>query len=124
MAAVGYPMSPLPPPLPPRTNGTDLTVSVLLILATVLTVGAGAVMGVFLVAFLDHCPPPRCSAEGAISASMTTVAVAVLVGLAGIVATIIRLSRRKRAWPFAVGTLAACVAVFFVGALAYNAAVS
>lgn len=91
--------------------------------ATVLTVGAGAVMGVFSVAFLDHCPKPRCSAEGAVTASMTTVGVAALVGLAGIITTIVRLSRRKRSWPFALGTLAACMAVFVVGAFFYGAAV-
>ena len=70
------------------------------------------------------CPPETCSVEGAVSASMTTVAIAALVGLVGIVTTIVRLAARKRAWPFAVGTLAACVGVFFAGALAYTGAVS
>ena len=121
---VGYPLPPPMQPPPPRSNGTDVTVSVLLMVVTVLTVGAGAMMGVFSVAFLDHCPAPRCSAEGAVTASMTTVAVAALVGLAVIITTIVRLSRRKRAWPFAVGTLAALMAVFFLGGLAYTAAVS
>lgn len=114
---------PMPPPMPPR-NATDVTVSVLMIVATVLTVGAGSLMGVFSLAFLDHCPPETCSADGAVTASMTAVGIAVLVGLAGIITTIVRLAARKRAWPFAVGTLAACVAVFFFGAMAYTAAVS
>ncbi len=112
------------PPVPPRTNATDLTVSILLIVLTVLTVGAGALMGVFSLAFLDNCPTATCSVDGAVTASMTTVAVAGGVGFAGIVTTIVRLATRKRAWPFAVGTLAGCVAVFFVGALAYTGAVS
>ena len=51
-------------------------------------------------------------------------AIAALVGLAGIVSTIVRLARRKSAWPFAVGTLAACIGVILVGALAYTGAVS
>ncbi len=115
---MGYPMP------PPRTDGVDITVSVLLIVATVLTVGAGSFMGVMSLAVLDHCPPKTCSVEGAVTASMTTVAIAALVGLAGIITTIVRLSRRKRGWPFAVGTIIACMAVFFIGALAYTAAVS
>jgi len=111
-------------PSPPRTNGADLTVSILLIVATVLTVGTGATMGLFSVAFLDHCPPATCSVDGAVTASMTTVAIAALVGLTGIITTIVRLATRKRAWPFAVGALATCVAVFLMGALAYVGAVS
>jgi len=111
-------------PSPPRTNSADLTVSILLIVLTVLTVGAGSLMGVFSLAFLDNCPPQTCSVDGAVSASMTTVAIAALVGLAGIVTTIVRLATRKRAWPFGVGTLAACIAVFVVGAMAYTGAVS
>ena len=111
-------------PSPPRTNSADLTVSILLIVLTVLTVGAGSLMGVFSLAFLDNCPPQTCSVDGAVSASMTTVAIAALVGLAGIVTTIVRLATRKRAWPFAIGTLAACIAVFVVGAMAYTGAVS
>ncbi len=114
---------PMPPQLPPRSNSTDITVSILLIVATVLAVGAGSVMGVFSLAFLDHCPPQTCSIDGAVNASMTTVAIAALVGLAGIVTTVVRLASRKRAWPFALGTLAGCLVVFFFGALAYTAAV-
>lgn len=73
--------------------------------------------------FLDNCPPATCSVEAAVTASMTTVAIAAVVGLAGIITTIVRLAMRKRAWPFAIGTLAACMAVFFVGAMAYTGAV-
>lgn len=91
---------------------------------TVLMVGGGAVMGVFSLAFLDHCPPETCSVDGAVTASMTTVAVAGLIAVAGIITTIVRLMTRKTAWPFAVGTLAICLAVFFLGAMAYTAAVS
>jgi hypothetical protein len=34
--------------------------------------------------------------------------VAALVGLAGLVVTVVQLVRRKLAWPFAVGTLVLC----------------
>lgn len=91
---------------------------------TVLAVGAGTVMGVFSLAFLDHCPPATCSVDGAVTASMTTVAAAGLLAVAGIVTTIVRLATRKPAWPFAVGTLALCLGVFVLGALAYTVAVS
>lgn len=91
---------------------------------TVLAVGAGTVMGVFSLAFLDHCPPATCSVDGAVTASMTTVAAAGLLAVAGIVTTIVRLAARKPAWPFAVGTLALCLGVFVLGALAYTVAVS
>lgn len=92
--------------------------------ATVLVVGAGAVMGFFSLAFLDHCPPATCSVDGAVTASMTTVAIAGLTALAGLIVTIVRLVTRKTAWPFGVGTLTLCVAVFALGTFAYAAAVS
>lgn len=91
---------------------------------TVVLVCGGAVMGLFSLAFLDHCPPATCSVDGAVTASMTTVVIAGLVAFAGIVATIVRLVVRKRAWPFAIGTLGLCLVVFFLGAMAYTAAVS
>ncbi|MEI6252797.1 MAG: hypothetical protein WCP30_08330 [Mycobacteriaceae bacterium] len=125
---MGYPMPPSwpPPPAstPPPRNAGDVTGSVVVMVVTVLVVGAGAFMGLFSVAFLDHCPPATCSAEGAVTASMTAVVVAALVAVAGIITTIVRLATRKTAWPFAIGTLGLCVGVFVLGAIAYTAAVS
>ena len=92
-------------------------------IVTVLAGGAGAVMGLFSVAFLDYCPPESCSANGALTAAMTTVGVAALIALTGLVLTITRLGARKKAWPFAAGTLGAMLAVFFLGAMAYTVAV-
>ena len=112
-----------PPPPPPR-NTADLTVSIIVMILTVIACGGGAVMGLFSVAFLDYCPPESCSADGAVTAALATVAIAGLIGLTGLILTIVRLTTRKTAWQFAVGTLAAVVAVFFLGALAYTAAVS
>ena len=54
---------------------------------------------------------------------MSALAIAALVGLTGMVITIVRLTQRKPAWPFAVGTLGMCVAALFGGALAYRLAV-
>jgi hypothetical protein len=91
---------------------------------TVLTVGFGATVGLFSLAFLDHCPPATCSVDGAVTAVMTAVGAAGVVGIAGIITTIVRLTARKSALPFALGTLLLCIAVLLAGAMAYTAAVS
>lgn len=130
---MGYPLPPGPPPpqwlppaLPPKTpaNIGDVVASVLLLVFTVLVAGAGSVMGLFSLAFLDHCPPDSCSVDGAVTAVMGTVGVVAVVGLTGLVLTVIRLSARKPAWPFALGTLALCIAAFVIGGFAYTLAVS
>jgi len=116
----GYP--PYPPAKPPRST-SDLTISIVVLVFTAL-LGIGAVgMGVFSLAFLDYCPPATCSAEGAATAVMTALGVAALVGLAGMIVTIVQLVRRKTAWPFAVGTLGLCLVVLFFGGMGYSAAV-
>ena len=116
----GYP--PYPPAKPPRST-SDLTISIVVLVFTAL-LGIGAVvMGVFSLAFLDYCPPATCSAEGAATAVMTALGVAALVGLAGMIVTIVQLVRRKPAWPFAVGTMALCLVVLFFGGMGYSAAV-
>src|SRR5690348_16429671 len=105
MAYPSYPPSAQPKPPKPPIATTDLWVSVG---ALVLTVGLGVVattMGVFSLAFLDSCPPPSCSAEGAATAVWTALLAAFAVGVVGLVVTVIQLYRRKPAWPFAVGTL-------------------
>lgn len=90
---------------------------------TVLVCAAGAMMALFSMAFLDYCPPGSCSAAGAVTAAVGTVMVAGLLGFAGIILTIVRLATRKPGWPSALGTLAGCVAVFVLGAMAYIVAV-
>lgn len=122
---MGYPTPPpgwTPPP--PRRNTADVTVSVIVTVLTVLIGAAGAVMGLFSLAFLDHCPPATCSVDGAVTTATATVGIAGLAGVSGSVVTIIRLVAHKKAWPFAVGTLAVVLAVFFLGTIAYTAAVS
>ncbi|MCB1288731.1 MAG: hypothetical protein KDB47_13745 [Mycobacterium sp.] len=128
---MGYPVSPQyphPPPYPypyqpPRRNPLDVTISILVMVLIVLLGAAAALMGLFSFAFLDHCPPASCSPAGAITAVMGSLGIAALVGLTGIVWTIVALGRRRTAWPYAVGTLALCLVVLFVGALAYGSAV-
>lgn len=123
---MGYPTPPMPqvpPPHKPPPSSVDVTISIVGLVLTVL-LGAGAVfLGIFSLAFLDYCPPASCSVEGAVTAVMTALGIAALVGLTGLVVTIVRLVRHKLAWPFAVGTLALCVVVLLGGGAAYSAAV-
>lgn len=128
---MGYPTPPWPPPPwppppppPPPRNAADVAISIIIMIITVLVGGAGAVMGFFSLAFLDYCPPESCSVDGAVTTAMVTVGIAALIVLTGVVLTIVRLGARKPAWPFALGTLAACLGVFFLGATAYVAVVS
>jgi hypothetical protein len=76
-----------------------------------------------MLAFLDNCPPEKCSETGAVTSIWTAIAVAFVVGLAGVVVTIVRLVRRKQAWPYAVGTFMACGAIGVVGLVAYLLAI-
>ncbi|MCX2928854.1 hypothetical protein ORI20_01110 [Mycobacterium sp. CVI_P3] len=124
MAYPGYQPHPgHPPPAKPPRSAADLAISITVMVLTVVFGAAGAVLGLFALAFLDYCPPATCSVDGAVTAVMTAVGIAALVGLVGMIVTIVALARRKRAWPFAVGTLALCVVVFFFGGMAYSAAV-
>lgn len=120
-----YPGYPYPPPYPPQPqrNAADVTVSILMMVLTVLLGAVAAVIGVFSLAFLDHCPPATCSADGAVAAVMGALAAAALVGVTGVVLTMIAIGRRKRSWPLAVGTFVLCLVVLFGGFLGYVAAV-
>jgi hypothetical protein len=116
---MGYPV---PPPRPPR-NATDVAVSVVVLVLTGLLVVASGFFGVFVLAFLDHCPPESCRVDGAVTAVMSGVGLAALAGAIGLVATIVRLSTRKTAWPFAVVTLGVCALAVLAGGVAFSLAV-
>jgi hypothetical protein len=91
-----------------------------------LTVLLGAVasfFGFFSLAFLDYCPPETCSVDGALTAVMTGVGVAMMIGVIGLVVTVVQLVRRKPGWPFAVATLALCTISVFLGGVGYVTAV-
>ena len=112
-----------PAPAKPAISGVDLTISIISLVLTLLLGGSAAVMGFFLLAFLDYCPPETCSAEGAVTAVGISLIVAVVVGLVGLVVTIVQLVRRSPAWPFAVGTLLLCGVICAFGFAGYFAAV-
>jgi hypothetical protein len=109
-------------PARPRSQ-SDLVVSIVALVLTVMMGAGAAVMGLFLLAFLDSCPPESCSADGAVTAIGTALLIALAVGLAGLVVTIVQLVRRRLAWPFAVGTLVLCGVICVLGGVGYAAAV-
>jgi NO-binding membrane sensor protein with MHYT domain len=114
-----WPSAPAKPPI----SGTDLTISIVSLALTLLLGASAAVMGFFLLAFLDNCPPETCSAGGAVTAVGVSLIVAVVVGLVGLVVTIVQLVRRRPAWPFAVSTLVLCGVICAFGFAGYFAAV-
>jgi uncharacterized BrkB/YihY/UPF0761 family membrane protein len=117
-----YPQYPGYPAQPPSQNG-DRAISIVILVLTGLLLVAAAFMGVLVLAFLDYCPPESCSVEGAVVSVATAVGIAVLVGIAGLVITLVRLGRRLKAWPVALGTLGTCLLVLIAGAVAFSAAV-
>jgi hypothetical protein len=82
-----------------------------------------AFFGMFSLAFLDHGPPESGSADDAFTAVATALLIAVAVGTFGLTITIVRLYRRRLAWPFAIGTLVLCLFAFFVGGVGYAVAI-
>jgi hypothetical protein len=83
-----------PPPRPPKPPiaTTDLAVSIgALILTVAFGVAAAAAMGLFPLAFLDYCPPESCSAEGAATAVGIALLAAFVIGVVGLVVTVIQL---------------------------------
>ena len=119
MAYPGFPQQ----PVAPRRSGADLAVSITAMVLTVLLGAAAAVLGLFSLAFLDHCPPRTCSIDGAVDAVFTSLSAAAAIGALGLAGSVIQLVRRKPAWPFAVGTLGLCLAAVVLGGVGYASAV-
>lgn len=111
------------PPAPRGRSGVDIAISVAALVLTVLLGAAASFLGLFSLAFLDHCPPASCSVDGAVEAVFTSLFAAAGIGVIGLIVTVVQLIRRKTAWPFAVGTFALCAAAILVGVVAYSAAV-
>lgn len=118
----GYPGYPAPS-AQPRRSGADVAISIVTLLLMVVLVAATAFLGLFSLAFLDHCPPATCSVDGAVNAVFTSLLAAAGIAVVGIVVTIVALIRRKTVWPFAVGAFALCAATVLVGIVGYSSAV-
>jgi hypothetical protein len=116
---------PPPPPAPrkPPISGVDLGISITAMVLTVVFAAFAAFIGIFMLAFLDTCPPATCSVEGAIGSVGGTLLITAVSGVVGITVTIIQLTRRALAWPVAVGTLVLCVLICVIGVNIFGAAV-
>jgi hypothetical protein len=110
------------PPKPP-VSGADIAASITVLVLTAFMIAAGAVFGLFSLAFPDYCPPATCSEQGAVNAVGTALFAAAGIGVLGLTGTVVQLFRRKRGWPFAVATFAMCLIAFFFGGVGYSMAV-
>jgi hypothetical protein len=123
MSQPGYPGYVAGPAPSPPLSRTDLVISVATLAVTAACGALAALLGVFLLAFLDDCPPETCHVESAVTAIGAGLLVAFVIGVIGLVATVIQLVRRKPAWPFAVATLVLVLIALGGGVVAYSAAV-
>jgi hypothetical protein len=98
-----------------------LSAALLIVSAVGWIVAAGSEL--FVLAFTDYCPAETCDAHQA-SQSITIAlsAAAALIGM-GVVLAIIRIIRRRLAWPFAVAVLVLSIAAEVLGFVGYVAAV-
>lgn len=113
-----------PPGVPAtRLRTADAVVSAVALVVAAAVIAMGVLGGVFLLAFLDDCPQPRCSPGGAWTAIVASLAVGAVVGLGGLALSVQRIVRRRTAWPFAVLTLVVCAVAVGVGFVAYRLAV-
>jgi hypothetical protein len=113
---------PIRPPKPP-VSGSDLGISIAALVITVVFGGVASMSGLFSLAFLDYCPPESCSVDGAVTAVGTALLVAFLIGVLGVVVTVVQLYRRKPAWPFAAATFVLCMVAVGCGVVGYGVAV-
>lgn len=123
MPGMGHPASPLTRPAKPRVSGPDLAISIVALILTLMLGVVAAVFGLFSLAFLDHCPPESCSADNAFTAVATALLIAIVIGVIGLVVTIIRLHSRRPGWPFGIATLVLCTIAFILGGVGYAVAV-
>jgi len=120
---MAYPGYPPPRASKPPISTADLVISIVVLVLTVMLGAIAAIMGLFLLAFLDHCPPESCSVDGAVTAVGTALLAAIGIGVVGLVATVIQLYRRKPGWPAAVAMLLLCGVAVVLGGVGYSIAV-
>lgn len=111
------------PPAKPPVSRTDLVWSIVALVLTFAGGGVAAFLGLFVMAFTDYCPPATCHVDVGVSTMVTGFIVAAVLGLAGSIITVIRLTTRAPAWPFAFGTLALCALACTVAIAGYIKAV-
>jgi hypothetical protein len=103
-------------------KGWDIALSVVfLVLATIVGI-IGSIFAFISLAFIDYCPP-GCSVDGAVNAQFAAVLAVVLIGAVGLIATIVLLVTRRRAWWVALLTLVLILVALVLGWLGATAAV-
>lgn len=112
-----------PPPAKPPVSRADLIWSIIMLVATYAGGAVAAFIGVFVMAFTDNCPPASCHIDTGINVMVTAFVVAAVLAVAGTVLTVVRLTARAMAWPFALITLGLCAMACLVAIAGYIKAV-
>ncbi|MER5671192.1 hypothetical protein [Pseudonocardia alni] len=101
----------------------DAALSGVALAVTGMLVALGVFGAVFLVAFLDYCPPRTCSSSAVLVSVGGSLVVAAAAGVAGLAMTVLRVVERRPAWPFALVTLAVTGSAVAFGAVHYASAI-
>lgn len=111
-------------PTAPRPRAVwDIVLSIVFLVAAVVTALIGAVSQVFILAFTDYCPPATCHIDQGTNSVFATWIVIAVVLLVSIVLTIVLLVRRRRAWWVALIGLVLVIIGAIVGFVMYITAV-
>lgn len=120
----------MPPTAPSRTGAArrplirwDVALAGSALALSGMLIALGVFGGVFLVAFLDYCPPTTCSSSRVLVSVSCAVVVAVAAGIAGSAITVLRIVERRISWPFAIVTLVVVGTAIAVGAVDYTSAI-
>ena len=112
-----------PPPAKPPVARADLIWSIIMLILTFAGGAVAAFVGLFVMAFTDNCPPATCDIDTGIHIMFAGLGVAAALAVAGTVITVIRLTIRAVAWPFALITLGLCALACLVAIAGYIKAV-
>ncbi len=93
----------------------DVVLTIVLWLVNAAVLGVAAFATIFLLAFIDYCPPQSCSVEGAFGGAGIGALLAILVSLIGLVVGIILMVRRRIAWWVATVALVLSAACWGLG---------
>jgi hypothetical protein len=108
---------------PRRVRAWDVALAVLLLVLAGITGVFGAFLGVFTLAFLDYCPPASCSADGAVAALFGAGTVALLLVVAGVIAVVVTLRSRRRAWWVGLVAFVLVIVAWVVGFVLFGVAI-
>ena len=119
----GYPPPGYAPPPKPPIAPVDLSISIIAMILTVVGVAGAGFLGLMMLAFTDYCPPETCHIEAGVTVAMAGLGIAALIAIVGVAVTITRLTRRLRAWPYAVGALVLCAVSCVLALWGYTQAI-